>query len=310
MRVLLSGASGAIGIELALQLTSAGHDVTGITRLPGRLSGSTARELVAAVNDRAGLLSAVANERFDAVIHQATGPAHLPRTFAGMRDTNRLRSEGTSTLIAAARATGAERFVVASTTYGYGFSDHGPGVLEEDAPFALLPGDRLNAVLSALLSSEQQARAFGGIVLRLGQPYRQRGVMPTVARDWRGILPFVHVADAAAASVRALEHGAPGAVYNIVDNGPATWRDLHVARAAALDAPEPTAYPSWLLRALAPFAAELLTRTSMRVSNARAISELGWRLRYPTYRDALVGGADAAARARTVLSGRADAVRP
>jgi len=304
MRVLLAGATGAIGRNLVPQLVAAGHHVIGITRKSGALDGTGASELVADVRKRSEFLAEVRDVEFDAVINQMSSLARTPLTYSDMRETNRLRSEGTSTMIAAARAAGAKKFVQASIVYGYGFWQHSKKLIDEDYPFGQLPGTQLDAVQKSLLSGEQQARAYGGVALRYGLFYRGRGPMPAAASDWDGVLPFVHVEDAAAATVLALDTGVPGRAYNIVDDEAVSWRALHQARADAFALPDPSAQPSWLLRLAAPFGAQLLTATSMRVSNARARAELGWVPQFATYRDALSFETDLAAQAQHVLTGK------
>jgi nucleoside-diphosphate-sugar epimerase len=301
MRILLAGASGAIGRHLVPLLTRTGHAVTGITRSPGSLAGTGASELVADLLDRPALLAAVAGRQFDAVIHQATSLGRTPRRFSQLRLTNRLRAEGTSALIAAARATGATRFVTASSTYGYGFGDFGSRAVGEDAVFAEAPGGAVDSVLRALATNEQQARAFGGVALRYGLFYRGRGTVPVVPAGWEGTLPFVHVEDAASAALAALG-GAPGGVYNIVDDTPASWRAVQFARAQAFDMPEPTALPAWLLRRTMPASAELLGATTMRVSNERARTELRWTPAYPSFSDGIAADAATAKHVHTVIA--------
>lgn len=304
MRVLLAGASGAIGRYLVPLLVSAGHEVTGVSRHSGALERTGASELVADIRHRAHFLEAVRGASFDAVIHEVTDLARTPLTYSDMRETNRLRAEGTSTLIAAARATGAHKMVTASVVYGYGFRDHGRRLITESYPFGQLPGTQLDAVHKSLLSAEQQTRAFGGVALRYGLFYKGRGSVPPVASDYNGVLPFIHIEDAASATVAALERGAPGSVLNIVDDDPVSWRELHQARSDAFFLPDPKAFPSWALRLAAPFGAQLLTSTSMRVSNQRAKDELGWMPRFPSYRDALLDGAALAARAQSAVGQR------
>jgi nucleoside-diphosphate-sugar epimerase len=278
-----------------------GHTVTGVARhTTGETSfGST--ELAADIVDRESLLRAVDGLEFDAVIHEATSFRRLPRRYSHMRPTNRLRIEGTSALIAAARETGATRFVSASAFYGYGLEDFGQTPVDEDATFGEQPGGPIDEVHRALLSNEQQARAFGGVALRYGVFYRGRGPIPSVASDWRGELPFVHVEDAAAATVAALAAPA-GSVFNIVDDTPATWREVQEERARAFEAPDPTAVPSWVMRRSAPFRAQLLAATSIRVSNARARAGLGWAPAYPSYREGIRSAVTDAAHARAVTS--------
>lgn len=304
MRVLLAGATGAIGRYLVPLLVAAGHEVTGVVRTAGALAGTGASEIQGDVTRRRQFLDAVSPLKFDAIIHQLSALVRTPVSFADMASTNRLRSEGTSTLIAAARLTGATKFVVASNVYGYGFWDHGRRVIDEEYPFGQLPGTKLDAVQKSLLSAEQQARAFGGVALRYGLFYRGRGPMPSVASDWDGVLPFVHIEDAAAATALALTTGVPGRAYNIVDDEAVSWRALHEARSNALDLPDPARLPSWLIRSVAPFRAHLITATAMKVSNARARSELGWQPRFANYHEALEFESGLATQAQDVLSGR------
>jgi nucleoside-diphosphate-sugar epimerase len=202
-----------------------------------------------------------------------------------MLTTNRLRTEGTSTLIAAARATGATRFVTASVFYGYGFSDFGTDPLDETAAFSTLGPRRLDPINLAVLSNEQQAHAFGGISLRYGLVY---GLRPAriVASDWDGELPMLHVEDAASAALFALEKGKRGETYNIADDHPVSWRELQQASAIAAGRRFPLAVPSWMLWASMPYAAELFTRTSMRLSTAKA-KKLGWKPEYPSFAEGL-----------------------
>jgi nucleoside-diphosphate-sugar epimerase len=324
MRILLAGATGEIGRELLPRLVSAGHHVTAITRIAGSVeipraagnaggtqSGTEPRvvELVADLRDRAAFLDAVAGLHFDAVINQLSALAKPPTTYRRMRETNRLRWEGTSTLVAAAKATGATRFVSASVVYGYGFRNHGNATLAEATPFGLLPGSRLDNIQKALLSCEQQTHAIGGVVLRYGLFYRPRGRIPVVASDWGGVIPFVHVEDAADATVLALEKAPARSTYNIVDDEAVSWRVMHTARAEALSLPEPRELPTWYIRFMLPLAGKLIAQTSMRVSNSLARTELGWEPRYPNYRVALDEATEVAAHARAVAAGRAEVIR-
>jgi nucleoside-diphosphate-sugar epimerase len=172
-------------------------------------------------------------------------------------------------------------------------------VLDEDAGFGEKPGGRVDLVFRALQSNEQQARAFGGVALRYGLFYQGRGPVQAVPRDWRGTLPFIHLEDAATATVAALDAPA-GSVYNIVDDSPASWRDVQEARAAALGVRAPSRVPSWAFRRASPLAAELITATSVVVSNARAKADLGWTPRYPSYREGVAAAAKDAPETRSV----------
>src|ERR1700709_2415218 len=159
MRVIVAGASGAIGRHLVPMLITAGHSVIGITRTPGSLAGPRAKEVVADVLHRPALLAALAKIRADAVIHQVTALAKTPKTARSMRPTNRLRAEGTSSLIALAREVGAKKFVAGSFFGGYGLKDLGRKALTESAPFGERDG-QADGVQAALLSLEQQVHAF------------------------------------------------------------------------------------------------------------------------------------------------------
>ncbi|HEY5229758.1 MAG TPA: NAD(P)-dependent oxidoreductase, partial [Galbitalea sp.] len=288
MRVVLAGATGAIGRYLVPQLLAANHEVIGITRNEGSLAGSGAREIVADVLDRPALLAALDGVKADAVIHQLTALSKAPASARDMRETNRLRTEGTSALIAAARRLGAKKFVAASFFGGYGLLDHGREPVIESTPFGELDG-RGDAVQTALLSLEQQVHAFGGVCLRFGLFYdgavsavSSVSAVSPVSATWNGVLPMLHVSDAAAATVRALAKYKPGAIYNIADDQPVTYRDREIARAAAAGLRAPRELPDAVLRLGAPFGGLLLTRTSIVLSTARAATELGWTPEYPS----------------------------
>ena len=282
MRVVLAGASGAIGRYLVPQLRAANHEVIGITRTAGSLAGSGAREVVADVLDRPTLLAALDGLKADAVIHQLTALSKAPATSRDMRETNRLRAEGTSTLIAAARRLGAKKFVAASFFGGYGLIDHGRTPVLESAPFGELDG-RADAVQMALLSLEQQVHAFGGVCLRFGLFYDgTTSPVSPVSAIWNGVLPMLHLSDAAAATVRVLARYKQGAIYNIADDQPVTYRDREIARAEAAGLRAPRQLPDSVLRLAAPFGGLLLTRASIILSTARAATELGWKPEYPS----------------------------
>src|SRR4029453_1106503 len=178
MRVLLAGASGAVGTPLTRQLIAAGHRVVGITRSQAnaeRLRNAGAEAVVADVLDRENLLAAVREVRADAVMHQLTALG-TRKIREGIQGTNNLRATGTAHLLAAARAVGAHRFLTQSVVFGYGYRDHGPRVITEDDPFAEPVTGRLADVVAAIRSTEQQvfsADEMEGIALRYGAFYGQ-----------------------------------------------------------------------------------------------------------------------------------------
>ncbi|MEU4368873.1 NAD-dependent epimerase/dehydratase family protein [Micromonospora chersina] len=300
MRVLLAGASGAIGTPLTRQLIAAGHQVVGISRSQSnaeRLRGAGAEAVVADVMDRENLLAAVRDVRADAVVHELTA---LGTTKMGeaLQGTNALRTTGTANLLAAARAVGAHRFVTQSIVLGYGYRDHGPRVISEDNPFAEPVGGKLGEAVAAMGSAEKQAFSADGIegvALRYGFFYghdRMTNMIVNLVRKRRlpvpssgGFANFIYLEDAAAATVAALEKGRAGQAYNIVDDEPVRWGDYLDTLAAAFGARRPWRVPSWMLRPI-PYAHAMMT-TSMRVSNAKAKRELGWASAVPTYREGI-----------------------
>ena len=296
MKVLLAGASGALGIPLTRGLIAHDHQVIGLTRGHAgadRIAALGATPVVADALDRDSLLRVVAGLSADAVIHELTALRKPPLRHSGMTMTDLLRSEGTANLLAAAAALGAKRFLTQSIIFGYGYCDHGDRVLTEQSPFGDPAGEASDPHIAAMRSAEQQAfTAPEGIALRYGLLYggdaaqmrallAKRGV-PVAAG---GLLGWVHHSDAVAATVAALERGRAGQAYNIVDDQPASWREVFTAMAAAFGAPAPRKLPGWLLRLTAPYVASFVADTSMRVSNAKAKTELGWQPRFPTYHE-------------------------
>jgi nucleoside-diphosphate-sugar epimerase len=247
--------------------------------------------------DRTGLLAAVDGPRADAVVHQLTALKKVPTREGLMAATNALRAEGTANLLAVARATGARRFVSQSFYGGYGFRDHGDEPLTEDAPFGE-PDGAFARTVAAMRSAEEQiftAEEVEGISLRYGGFYGPGAVdgildalrkrrLP-VARG--GVAPWTYVEDAATATVAALEHGRGGQAYNICDDEAATWLDVIGEVARVFGTPKPMVAPGALVRLVAPYAGALMTRTSMRLSTAKARDELGWKPSVNGYRDGL-----------------------
>jgi nucleoside-diphosphate-sugar epimerase len=298
MRVLLAGASGAIGTPLTRQLIAAGHQVIGITRSRAnaeRLRAAGAESLVADVLDRESLLTAVRDVRADAVMHQLTalGTTKIRNAMLG---TNNLRTMGTAHLLAAARVVGAHRFLTQSIVLGYGYRDHGPHLITEDDPFAEPAPGRFGSAITALHAAEEQvfsADEMEGVALRYGGFYGQDSFTNMIVKLVRkrrlpvpmsggGFVSFIYLEDAAAATVAALEKGRAGQAYNIVDDEPVRWVDYLDALAAELGARRPWRVPTWMLRAI-PYLHTIMT-TSMRVSNAKAKRELGWIPAVSTYR--------------------------
>jgi nucleoside-diphosphate-sugar epimerase len=301
MRVLLAGASGAVGTPLTRQLVAAGHQVVGVTRSQAnaeRLRTGGAEAVVADVLNREELLSAVRDVRADAVVHQLTALGTTKMRDA-MRATNNLRTTGTTHLLAAARAVGAHRFLTQSIVFGYGYRDHGPDVITEDDPFGEPVPGLVGPAVAAMRSNEEQvfsADGIEGIALRYGMFYGEDSLIRMVVNLVRkrrlpvpssgsGFACFIYLEDAAAATVAALQKGRAGQAYNIVDDEPVRWADYLDTLAAELGVRRPRRIPGWTLRPI-PYVHTLLN-TSMCVSNAKAKRELDWAPTVPTYRDGI-----------------------
>jgi nucleoside-diphosphate-sugar epimerase len=301
MRVLVVGATRALEAPLTRRLLANGHEVIGLSRTPADPDGLHllgAEPLFADAMDRDAMLRAVDGLHADAVVHQLTALKKPPVRHGGMAATDALREIGTSNLLAAARVIGGRRFATQSMISGYG--DWGDKVLTEDDPFAPPGRGRFERHIAAMRSAESQtltAEGIEGIALRYGLLYGPRagtGEMVEmlrrrrfpIPRDGAGMLSWVYVEDAAAATVAALERGRPRQAYNVVDDEPVNWRDFTWALADAFGAPRPWEIPGWMLRPFGPHAAAML-RSTLRASNARARRELIWAPSAPTYRDGI-----------------------
>jgi nucleoside-diphosphate-sugar epimerase len=301
MRVFITGATGAIGRRVVPLLVERGHEVVGVSRSPARaeqLRAQGAEPVAVDVLDPVAVREAVAGARPDAIIHQATALAgasdykHFDRSFAV---TNRLRTEGTDALLAAARATGVQRFV-AQSYGGWPYAREGGAVKTEDDPLDRDPVPAMRETLAAIRHQEEATVDHGGVALRYGGFYgapddvqveivRKRR-FPIVG-DGGGVWSFVHLDDAARATVLAVERGAAG-VLNVVDDDPAPVREWLPALAAAVGAKPPRRVSPWLARLFAGEAGVVLMTEIRGASNARAKRELGWTLEHPSWRQGFV----------------------
>jgi 2-alkyl-3-oxoalkanoate reductase len=297
MRVFVAGASGAIGTRLIPRLIAHGHEVIGSFRSAGsaeRVRALGAEPVALDLLDARAVRRAVLEAAPEAIVHQATALANvrfgrsLDRAFAA---TNRLRTEGTDALLAAARETGVRRFVAQSFA-SYRYAREGGPVKTEDDPLDPSPPASARETHAAMRYLDQAVTDAGGAALRYGGfygaandgligPVRKR-LLPIVG-DGGGISSFVHLDDAAAATVLALEHGAAG-IFNIVDDEPAPARDWMPVLASALGAKPPRHLPGWLARLIMGEGLAMMTE-SRGASNAKAKRELGWVLRYPSWRE-------------------------
>lgn len=310
MRILIAGASGAIGKQLVPRLVAAGHEVTGVTRGgPGIdvIEGMGARALVADALDPEAVGRAVSQAEPDVIVHQLTAiagadPRRLDRDFTL---TNRLRTEGTDHLLAAARAAGVRR-VLAQSFAGLSYARRGGPVKTEEDPLDTAPPANMRETIAAVRHLEhavRQATWAEGLILRYGWFYgpgtsleleppagtqvdRVRARKLPLIGDGAGIWSFVHVADAADATVAALTFGAPG-IYNIVDDDPTPVSEWLPDLARATGAKKPRHLPLWLARLVGGEEVAAVMTEMRGASNEKAKRELGWRPQHPSLRKEL-----------------------
>ncbi|MBE2319367.1 NAD(P)-dependent oxidoreductase [Solirubrobacter sp. CPCC 204708] len=318
MKIFLAGATGAIGRTLVPELVARGHDVVGMTRSASKqdlLLNLGAHPVVADALDPEAVMRAVASAEPEVIVHQLTalsGPMslrdarHPDRSLAATM-TNRLRTQATDHLVAAGRAVGARR-VVAQSFGAFRYARMGGPVLTEADPLEPDPPAALRAVQAGYQYLETAVTTIdwgAGLALRFGGFYGPEtglslapdAVMATAIRkrrlpiigDGGGVWSHLHIHDAAAATVAAIERGAPG-VYNIVDDEPVAVREWLPAVASALDAKPPRRVPRWLGRMAAGEMATVMMTEVRGASNAKAKRELGWQPRYATWRQGLAHG--------------------
>jgi 2-alkyl-3-oxoalkanoate reductase len=318
MKVFVAGATGALGRKLVPQLVAQGHEVVGMTRSESKqdlVRSLGARPVVADALDPDAVAQAVMSAEPEVIVHQLTAlsgkpsirDARHPDRSSMAKMTNRLRTEATDHLLAAGRAVGARRFV-AQSFGSFRFARTGGPVQTEADPLDPDPPGVRQPGLEAFLYLEQAVTTIEwgeGLALRYGGfygpgtgmskapdavmagPIRKRR-FPIVG-DGGGVWSFVHIEDAAAATAIAVEHGQPG-VYNIVDDDPAPVREWLPVLASALGAKPPRRIPRWLGRLAAGEVATLMMTEARGASNAKAKRELGWQLRYPSWRQGFAHG--------------------
>jgi nucleoside-diphosphate-sugar epimerase len=298
MRVFVAGASGAIGRRLVPQLIDAGHEVIGSHSSPSSadlLRTLGARPVELDLLDPPAVRKAVLDAEPEAIVHQATALARV--RFGRNMDkvaarTSELRTIGTDALLQAAREAGVRRFVAQSVASFSRYAREGGPVKTEDDPLDPTPPKKFRRSAVAMAYLEQAVTEFGGIALRYGafygaandgtiEPVRKRQ-FPIVG-DGDGIWSWIHLDDAASATVLALTHDGP-AIYNIVDDEPAPVREWLPVLAESLGAKPPRRLPTWLARLLAGEVVVVLSTEARGASNVKAKRELGWTPRYPTWR--------------------------
>ncbi|KRQ93755.1 NAD-dependent epimerase/dehydratase family protein [Bradyrhizobium valentinum] len=306
MRIFVAGATGAVGRPLVAALISAGHSVVGTTRAVAKaeaIKRMGAEPAVVDGLDAPAIRAAVIAAKPEIIIDQMTDLAavtdvrHFDRAFA---TTNKLRTQGTDFLLAAAREAGARRFI-AQSFCGWTYGRSGEPVKTEADVLDVDPPEELRRTLEAIQYLEDAVTSLAtpeGIVLRYGSFYGpdtgmlSRAMIDQVRRrrvpligGGGGRWSFIHVDDAAAATVAAVEHGKPGEIYNIVDDEPAPVSEWLPALATLVGARPPIRVPAWLGRL---FAGEHLVSMMTEVragSNAKARRELGWQPAHPSWRE-------------------------
>jgi nucleoside-diphosphate-sugar epimerase len=298
VRVFVAGGSGALGRRLVPQLVARGHQVTATASGPGklgRLEQMGAEAVVMDGLDEASVGEAVAAAKPDTIVHQMTAIAgkpdikHMDRWFA---TTNRLRTEGTDNLLAAAEAAGVSH-VVAQSFGSFNGIRTGGWVKTEEEALEPMTGTVAEQQMAAIRHVEDVVVRAGGVALRYGGFYGpgeidvqleiiRKRQFPLVGGG-TGYFSWVHLDDAASATVLAVEQQAQG-IYNIVDDEPAPASEWLPYLAAAAGAKKPMRVPVWLARLIAGEVAVGMMTEGRGFSNAKAKRELGWELRYPSWR--------------------------
>ena len=302
MNIFIAGATGAVGRALIPQLIDHGHTVTGTTRSPDKADAVRALGATPVVVDgldREALISAIKAVDPDVVVHQMTALSnmddlrHFEQVFA---TTNRLRTEGTDTILAAAREVGA--LPIVQSFAGWPYEPTGGRIKDEDAPLMSNPPKQLRTSIAAIRHIEEVVPAAGGMVLRYGGFYGPgTGLVPggdqwemvrarkfPLVGDGGGMWSLCHIADAASATVAAIEHPVPGGVFNICDDEPAPARDFLPYLADVVGAKPPRHIPRWVARVMGAHLV-LMMCTARGASNARAKRVLGWEPSVKTWRD-------------------------
>lgn len=308
MRVFVAGGTGAIGHYLVPQLVAAGYDVRASTRSRSKaalIRSWGAKAVVVDGLDRDGLINAVQVVEPDVLIHEMTAIdsggtlRHFDAEFAA---TNRLRTLGTDNVLTAARKAGVRRVIAQSFT-GWTNERNGSGPRAEEAPLDPDPPHSMRESLAALAYLERSVTAatdLEGLVLRYGLFYGpgfapladavRRRKLPVVGNG-EGVWSFVHLADAASATVAAVERGAPG-LYNVVDDEPAPVSVWLPYLAEAVGAKPPMHLPAWAGRLAAGEAVVSMMTRIQGSSNAKAKKELGWQPHYASWREGFRTGLD------------------
>ncbi len=304
MRVFVAGATGAMGKQLVPRLVAAGHEVVGMTSKEanrGLVADLGATPVVADALDPDQVAEAVGRADPEVIVHQLTSIGavdlrHMDRSFAV---TNRLRTEGTDHLLSAGKAVGVKRFVAQSAIYGF-YARTGGAVKTEEDPLDPDPPRAMRESLAAVRHLEEAVLGASwteGIVLRYGAFYGPNTSMTAGSEQFEmikkrkfplvgngaGVWSFIHIADAAEATVAALDRGTPG-IYNIADDDPAPVSEWLPSLAETLGARKPMHVPRFVGRMFAGEVGAVFMTEIRGASNAKAKRELGWQPAHPSWR--------------------------
>lgn len=312
MKIFLAGAAGAIGSHMVVQLVARGHEVVGTTRSAGKadaLRALGAEPVVLDALDPEAVADAVAKAAPEVIVHQLTalnGPMNFRQMKLMAAATNRLRTEGTDHLLAAGRAVGIRRFVAQSNAQW--MERTGGPVTDESGRLEPNPPADAEEAVAALRYVEDAVTRItwaDGIAIRYGGFYgpgtgistapdammteqiRKRKI--PIVGNGGGVLSLVHIADAASATVAAVERGSAG-IYHVADDEPAAVRDWQPVLSRALGAKPPRRVPAWFVRAVGGRAAVDMMTRSRGISSEKAKRELGWTLQYPSWRTGFFEG--------------------
>ena len=303
MNIFIAGGTGTIGVPLVRALVASGHQVHALTRSPDKADDIRAMGALPAVADAldaVALTRVLLEARPTHVIHQLTAlPKEGPKRASDLAATNRLRSQGTKNLLDASIRAGARRIV------GGSFAPFQAPV-PASAPRDVVEGAAALRSMEAQILEASRRGAIEGVVLRYGLFYGsgnpmtahmirllRRRMLPVVRGD-KGLLPFIHLDDAVAATIAALERAPAGSAYDIVDDQAASVSEVVTALAQKAGAPRPIAVPLWVPRLLSPYMAGFMS-IRLPLSNAKARDEFGWRPKYPTWREGIAEMSERAA---------------
>jgi len=305
MKIFVTGGTGAIGKFLLPQLLDKGHEVVALTRSPDKavlIEQVGASAVIADPLDKQQLTAAVRRAEPEVIIHQLSAlkdAGNFRKFDQEYALTNRFRTEVTDTLLAAARTIGTRRFI-AQSYCGWPYAKKGGPIKTEEDPLDPKPPQNFTKTLAAIKYLEEKMRSVSfldGVALRYGSFYGPGNAIGKGGTVWKmvrkrrlpivggggGIWSFIHISDAAGATVAAVTNGPPG-IYNIVDDEPAPVSKWLPALAKAIGAKPPYRIPHWLGE-LTIGKEGVSMMTSIRGgSNAKAKQELHWTPIYPTWR--------------------------